>query len=229
MKKWSFAILLPGAAGEALAHSIGGRDAAFVAATHGPAPGPFVYLGAKHMVTGHDHLLFLVAVVFFLHRFRDIALFVTLFALGHSITLLVGVLLDIGLDAHLVDAVIGLSVVYKALDNIGAFEQMIGARPDPRLAVFGFGLVHGLGLATRLQALRLQPEGLIANLLSFNVGVELGQIVALSLVLGIILLWRRSNIFGATALAANWAIMTAGFVLTGVQLANYLHPMIGSA
>ena len=180
------------------------------------------------MVTGYDHLLFLVAVVFFLHRFRDIALFVTLFALGHSITLLVGVLLDIGLDAHLVDAVIGLSVVYKALDNIGAFERMIGARPDPRLAVFGFGLVHGLGLATRLQALRLQPEGLVANLLSFNVGVELGQIVALSLVLGTMLLWRRSNIFGATALAANWAIMTAGFVLTGVQLANYLHPMRGS-
>ena len=105
---------------------------------------------------------------------------------------------------------------------------MIGARPDPRIAVFGFGLVHGLGLATRLQALRLQPEGLVANLLSFNVGVELGQIVALSLVLGSMLLWRRSNIFGATALAANWAIMTAGFVLTGVQLANYLHPMRGS-
>ena len=93
--------------------------------------------------------------------------------------------------------------------------------------MFGFGLVHGLGLATRLQALRLQPEGLIANLLSFNVGVELGQIVALSLVLGIILLWRRSNSFGATALTANWAIMTAGFVLTGLQLATYLYPMGG--
>ena len=207
--------------GEALAHAIGGRDAAFVAAEHGAAPGPFVYLGAKHMVTGYDHLLFLLGVIFFLRRFRDVVLFVTLFSLGHSITLLAGALSGTGLDSHLVDAVIGVSVFYKAFDNLGGFERTVGFRPDPRMMVFAFGLVHGLGLATKLRQLRINPEGLVANLVSFNVGVEVGQVVALSLVLFAIALWRRTRAFATTAVAANGAIMAAGFVLIGYQLAGY--------
>lgn len=205
----------------AFAHAIGGQDAAFVAATRGPAPGPFFYLGAKHMVTGYDHLLFLFGVIFFLTRLREVVLYVTLFSLGHSLTLLSGVLIGFGLDSYLVDAAIGLSVAYKAFDNIGGFERTIGMRPDPRAVVFGFGLVHGLGLATKLEALGLHPEGLLTNLVAFNIGVEFGQVVALAALLAVITVWRRSRRFEGTAVASNFAIMTAGFVLIGLQLAGY--------
>jgi hypothetical protein len=206
---------------EVLAHAIGGRDAAFVAATKGPAPGPFLYLGAKHMVTGYDHLLFLAGVVFFLRRFRDVVLYVSLFSLGHSITLLSGALLGFGLNSYLVDAVIGLSVAYKAFDNLGGFERVAGRRPDPRLMVLLFGLVHGLGLATKLEALRLNRNGLVVNLVSFNVGVEIGQIIALCLVVALLAILRRTRLFTQAAVALNWAIMTAGFVLIGFQLGGY--------
>jgi hypothetical protein len=208
-------------AGPAFAHAIGGSDAAFVTAQHGPAVGPFLYLGAKHMVTGYDHLLFLLGVIFFLRRMRDIVLYVSLFSLGHSITLLSGAFFGFGLNAHLVDAVIGLSVVYKAFDNLSGFESTIGRRPDPRLMVFGFGLIHGLGLATKLEELHLNPEGLVINLLSFNIGVELGQIVALSLLLIVMHVWRRMRWFDRSAIIANWLIMAAGFILIGYQLAGY--------
>lgn len=214
-------LTLAGFADAAYAHAVGGRDAAFVAAVRGPAPGPFLYLGAKHMVTGYDHLLFLLGVIFFLQRFRDIVLYVSLFSAGHSITLLSGVLMGFGLDSYLVDAAIGLSIVYKAFDNLGGFERTIGMRPDPRLIVFGFGLVHGLGLSTKLEKLHLNREGLSANLVSFNVGVEVGQVIALSIILALILAWRRTRIFASTAVAANWAIMTSGFVLMGFQIAGY--------
>lgn len=204
----------------ALAHAIGGSDAAFVRATTGPDPFPFLYLGAKHMVTGYDHLLFLTGVIFFLYRFRQIALYVSLFSLGHSITLLAGVLFKTKVDAHIVDAVIGLSVAWKAFDNLGGFKTALGVQPDNRLIVFGFGLVHGFGLATKLQALHINPHGLVINLVSFNVGVEIGQIIALSLILLIMTAWRRTRLFGKTASLANIALMTAGFVFTIQQVAN---------
>ncbi|WP_404711888.1 HupE/UreJ family protein [Sphingomonas sp. MMS24-J13] len=209
------------AADQAIAHAIGGRDAAFVAATRGPAPGPFLYLGAKHMVTGYDHLLFLAGVVFFLRRFRDVLIYVSLFSLGHSSTLLSGALFGFGLNSWLVDAVIGLSVAWKAFDNLGGFETLVGRRPDPKLMVLLFGLIHGLGLATKLEALKLHREGLVINLLSFNLGVEIGQIVALAIVLALIAGLRRTALFARTAVALNWAIMTSGFVLIGTQLAGY--------
>lgn len=207
--------------GLAAAHAIGGKDAAFVAATHGPDPLPFLYLGAKHMVTGYDHLLFLVGVIFFLFRLRQIALYVTLFSIGHSITLLAGVLLGLHVDPHLVDAVIGVSVVWKAFDNLGGFKSLFGVQPDNRPIVLGFGLVHGFGLATKLQALNLNPNGLVTNLVSFNIGVEIGQILALSLVLLVMTPWRKTAFFRPTAALANWLIMTAGFVFAIHQLAGY--------
>ena len=210
------------AATAAWAHNIGGSDAGFVAATRGPDPIPFAYLGAKHMVTGYDHLLFLVGVIFFLFRLRQIALYVSLFSLGHSITLLAGVFFDLHVDPHLVDAVIGLSVAYKAFDNLGGFVTLTGRQPDPKAAVFGFGLIHGFGLATKLQALNLNPDGLLANLVSFNVGVEIGQIVALSLILLAMTLWRRTRAFEPTAAGANVLLMLAGFVLAGEQVAGYV-------
>ena len=192
-----------------------------VQATNGPDPLPFLYLGAKHMVTGYDHLLFLLGVIFFLFRLRQIALYVTMFSIGHSITLLAGVLLKLHVDAHLVDAVVGISVVWKAFDNLGGIKTLTGYQPDNRPIVLAFGLVHGFGLATKLQALKLNPHGLITNLVSFNVGVEIGQIIALSLILLVMTPWRRTRLFQPTAAAANWLIMTAGFVLATHQFAGY--------
>jgi hypothetical protein len=206
----------------AQAHAIGGKDAQFVRATTAPAPGPFIYLGAKHMVTGLDHVLFLLGVIFLLQRFRQIALYVSLFALGHSITLIAGVLLGVGIDARLVDAAIGVSVFYKAFDNLGGMQALFGQRVDPRAMVFGFGLVHGLGLATKLEELGLNPGGLIANLVSFNVGVELGQLAALGLLLPIVLMLRASRRSAAISIIGNMALMIAGVVLAGDQIARYL-------
>jgi hypothetical protein len=219
----AFASLLAVAfATAALAHNIGGTDAAFVAATRGPDLVPFLYLGAKHMVTGYDHLLFLVGVIFFLFRMRDIVLYVSLFSLGHSITLLAGVYFQIRVEPHLVDAVIGLSVAWKALENLGGFRTLFGVQPDPRAAVFGFGLIHGFGLATKLQALDLNPDGLLANLLAFNVGVEIGQGLALAVILVAMVLWRRTRTFEPMAQGVNVLLMLAGFVLAGHQIAGYV-------
>lgn len=205
-----------------LAHTIAGSDAVFVSGIAGPAAGPFLYLGAKHMVTGYDHLLYLVGVVFFLYRPRDVVLYVSLFTLGHSVTLVGGVLGGLAVDAHLIDAVIGLSVVYKAFENLDGFRQVLGVQPDPRLAVVIFGLFHGLGLATRLQAMALSPEGLVTNLLCFNVGVEIGQVVALLFVVALLLRWRASAAFRQQAFAANTGLMGLGFLLAGYQMAGYL-------
>jgi hypothetical protein len=205
----------------ALAHGVSGKDAGFLAGVHGMAIGPFAYLGAKHMVTGYDHLAFLAGVIFLLYRLRDVALYASLFALGHSTTLLGAVLAGWRADAHIVDAIIGLSVVYKGFENIGGFKA-IGWKLDPRAAVLGFGLVHGLGLATKLQALQLSREGLAANLVAFNVGVELGQLAALSVMVLLFALWRTTRNFGKAVLPANTLLMAAGFILFGYQLAGYV-------
>src|SRR4051794_34105808 len=183
----------------ALAHGVAGKDAAFVAASAGPQVIPFIYLGAKHMVTGYDHLLFILGVVFFLYRLTHVALYVTMFSLGHSITLLTGVLTGIHVNPYLVDAIIGLSVAYKAFDNLGGFQTLLGVQPNTKAAVLVFGLFHGFGLATKLQALKPSRDGLIVNMVSFNVGVEVGQLIALSLMLGLIVWWRRTPSFARTA------------------------------
>ena len=181
---------------------------------------PLMYLGAKHMVTGYDHLLFLAGVIFFLYRLRDVALYATLFAVGHSTTLLLGVLLGIHANPYIVDAIIGLSVVYKALENIGAFRRW-GIPINTRGAVLVFGFAHGFGLSTKLQDLSLSKEGLVGNMVAFNIGVELGQIVALTLILIAFQLWRRTPAFQKGAYAANVLIMMAGFVLFGYQMTGF--------
>jgi hypothetical protein len=207
-------------AGVALAHNISGDDQAFLLRATGAHVGPYVYLGAKHMVTGYDHLLFLAGVIFFLYRLKDVALYVTLFAIGHSTTLLLGVLAGWHVDAFLVDAVIGLSVVYKAFENIGGFRRL-GFEPNMKAAVLFFGFFHGLGLATKLQDLALSQDGLVTNMISFNVGVEIGQLLALSAILLAMNYWRRTASFTRHAYGANVVLLTAGFVLTGLQLTGY--------
>jgi hypothetical protein len=213
-----FALL---ACGAAYAHGIAGEDQAFLLRATGVHIGPYIYLGAKHMVTGYDHLLFLAGVIFFLYRLKDVALYVTLFAIGHSTTLLLGVLAGWHVDAYLVDAVIGLSVVYKAFENLGGFRRL-GFEPNMKAAVLFFGFFHGLGLATKLQDLALSRDGLVTNMVAFNVGVELGQLLALGLMLIVFNLWRRSGAFLRHAFTGNVALMAAGFVLAGFQLTGYL-------
>jgi hypothetical protein len=218
--KLSSAMALLSICAAVFAHGVAGGDAAYLESITGVQVGPLMYLGAKHMVTGYDHLLFLAGVIFFLYRLKDVALYATLFAIGHSCTLLLGVLGGIHANAYVVDAIIGLSVVYKALENIGAFRRW-GIVIDSRAAVLMFGLAHGFGLATKLQDLRLSADGLVGNIISFNVGVELGQLAALSFILLGLQLWRRSESFWKGAYGANVAIMTAGFVLFGYQLTGY--------
>ena len=207
--------------GVAQAHGIAGDDQAFLLRAMGVHIGPYVYLGAKHMVTGYDHLLFLAGVIFFLYRLREVALYVTLFAAGHSTTLLLGVLGGWHVDAYLVDAVIGLSVVYKAFENLGGFRTL-GFEPNTKAAVLFFGLFHGLGLATKLQDLALSRDGLATNMVSFNVGVEIGQLLALGAMLIAFNVWRRSGSFVRHAFAGNVVLMAAGFMLAGFQLTGYL-------
>jgi hypothetical protein len=215
------AISLLLAAGLAFAHGVADRDALFLEQNPGMALVAFAYLGAKHMITGYDHLLYLAGVIFFLYHTRDIALYVTLFAVGHSVTLLAGVLADIHVNVYIVDAIIGLSVVYKAFENLGGFQKFFGWQPNPRAAVFCFGLAHGFGLATKLQALTLSEEGLVANIVSFNVGVEIGQLMALAILLVLINAWRATGGFTRHSTAFNIALMFAGFLLANYQLAGF--------
>ncbi|HUR20283.1 MAG TPA: HupE/UreJ family protein [Vicinamibacterales bacterium] len=204
------------------AHGVSHRDAAFVRTVTGPAPAPFIYLGAKHMVTGYDHLLFLAGVVFFLYRTGEVVRYVSLFTLGHSVTLLVGVWASVPANAYLIDAVIGLSIVYKGFENIGGFEEVFGRRINTQVAVLVFGLFHGFGLATKLQELRLPANGLFTNLFAFNVGVEVGQGLALMGILIALGYWRSKAGFTRHAFVTNTALMAGGFILMGYQLVGFV-------
>jgi hypothetical protein len=215
------ACVLCGVGSVTFAHGVGQADQQFLTNSAGAQIISFIYLGAKHMVTGYDHLLFLFGVIFFLYRIKDVALYVTLFAVGHSTTLLLGVLGGIHVNAYIVDAIIGLSVAYKAFDNLDGFKTLLGFEPAPRTAVLVFGFFHGFGLATKLQELSLSQEGLVANMIAFNVGVEIGQFLALGGILVAMNFWRQSAGFLRHATAANIVLMTAGFVLAGLQIAGY--------
>jgi hypothetical protein len=214
-------VLLLGAT-DACAHAVTQGDKGYIQDISGVHLLPFVYLGAKHMVTGYDHILFLGGVVFFLYRLKDIGLYVSLFALGHSTTMVLGVYFNVGINSYLIDAMIGLSVVYKALDNLGAYQRWFGHQPNTKIATLVFGLFHGLGLATKIIEYEISPDGLVPNLLAFNVGVEVGQLLALSVILIAMGFWRRTASFVRHAYTANVAMMGAGFVLVGMQLTGYL-------
>lgn len=203
------------------AHAVTQGDKGYIQEISGVHLMPFVYLGAKHMVTGYDHILFLLGVVFFLYRLRDVGLYVSLFALGHSATMVLGVYFNIGINSYLIDAIIGLSVVYKALDNLGAYRRWFGFQPNTKVATLVFGLFHGFGLASKIIEYEISPDGLVPNLLAFNLGVEIGQLLALFAILIAMGYWRRTASFVRHAYTANVAMMSAGFVLVGMQLTGY--------
>ena len=225
MNKWivfALAVITLWLTGDAFAHNVSKEDAALIAGKTGVQSALYLWLGAKHMVTGYDHLLFLVGVIFYLKSLRIIALFVSLFALGHSITLISGVWLGLDVNPFLVDAIIGLSVAYKGFDNLQGFDKLFGDSPDQKLAVFIFGLFHGLGLATKLQDLGLAEDGLLANLISFNLGVELGQLVALVAIVLILRLLPPRSEKSSIGTAVNVGLIVAGFALMAYQIGLYL-------
>lgn len=207
----------------AYAHNVTPGDAGYIQEIWGVHIIPFIYLGAKHMVTGYDHILFLFGVIFFLYKFRDVAIYVSLFAVGHSITMLVGVLFGWGVNAYIVDAIIGFSVVYKALDNLGAFQKWFGYQPDTKAATFIFGLIHGTGLATKILEYQISEDGLLPNLLAFNIGVEIGQILALCIILIIMGYLRRSDNFPKYAVSANVVMILLGLALMAQHTFGYIH------
>lgn len=204
------------------AHGVDANTERFLLANQGTAIGAFLYIGAKHMVTGYDHLLFLVGVIFFLFRTRDVLVYVSLFTLGHSLTLFFGVLNTIAVNPYLVDAIIGLSIVYKGFDNLGGFQRVLGFQPNTKIAVMVFGFFHGFGLATKLQKFNLPQTDLWKNLLAFNVGVELGQFVALLFILIALNFWRRHQAFFRFSMATNTLLMMGGLIFFGYQITGYL-------
>jgi hypothetical protein len=216
-----FILLVFSSATLAFAHNVTEGDAGYIQEIWGVHVIPFFYLGAKHMVTGYDHILFLFGVVFFLYRMKAVALYVSLFAIGHSTTMLLGVMLGWGMNAYVVDALIGLSVVYKALDNLGAYQRWFGVQPNTKAATLIFGLIHGTGLATKILDYKIASEGLLPNLLAFNIGVEIGQLMALAVILIAMGFWRRTNRFLHQAYTVNVVMMSLGFILAGYQAVGY--------
>lgn len=208
-------------AGAAAAHNVTEGDAGYIQEIWGVNIIPFLYLGAKHMVTGYDHILFLFGVVFFLYKMKDVGLYVSLFAVGHSTTMLLGVWFGWGINAYVIDAIIGLSVIYKALDNLGAYQRWFGFQPNTKVATLIFGLFHGTGLATKILDYDIASDGLLPNLLAFNVGVEIGQLCALAVILIVMGYWRRKPAFLAQAYTVNVVMMAAGFILFGMQVTGY--------
>ncbi|MBG6129096.1 hypothetical protein IWQ47_000212 [Aquimarina sp. EL_43] len=203
------------------AHGVDDETQSFLLGNKGIAFGPFLYIGAKHMITGYDHLLFLVGVIFFLYKTKEILLYVSFFTIGHSLTLLLGVMADINVNAFLIDAIIALSIVYKGFDNLGGFKQFFKKQPNTKIAVLIFGLFHGFGLATKLQEFKFDKEGLFVNLIGFNIGVEIGQFLALGLVLVLLGIWRRYNSYVKFSNLTNILLMAAGFLLFGFQMTGY--------
>ncbi|WP_127558565.1 HupE/UreJ family protein [Saccharospirillum alexandrii] len=219
---WLFiAICLLFLSTDTFAHAVAEGDKGYIQEITGIHLVSFMYLGAKHMVTGYDHLLFLLGVIFFLYRIQHIAVYVSLFALGHSTTMLLGVYFNIGINSYLIDAIIGLSVVYKALDNLGAYQRWFGIQPNTKAATLIFGLFHGFGLSTKILEYDIATDGLVPNLLAFNVGVEVGQLIALTMILIAMSFWRKTDGFFRHAYSANVAMMSAGFLLIGYQLTGY--------
>lgn len=219
---FAFLVLLLLIADTAHAHSVTLGDKGYIQEITGVKLLPFLYLGAKHMVTGYDHILFLFGVIFFLYGVKQIGTYVSLFAVGHSTTMLAGVYFDFGINSYVIDAVIGFSVVYKALDNLGAFPRWFGVQPSTKAATLVFGFLHGFGLASKIIDYDISPDGLLWNLIAFNVGVEVGQLLALAAILIVMTRWRATPSFGRQAYAVNVLMMTAGFALMGFQVAGLL-------
>jgi len=182
----------------------------------------YIWVGAKHMLTGYDHLLFLAGVIFFLKDFKDILKFITVFTIGHSITLIGGTYVGIQVNEYLIDAVIALSVLYKGFENLDGFQKLFKTNaPNLLVMVFSFGLIHGLGLSTRLQSFDMGQDQFLLKIISFNVGVELGQIAALIPIIFLISKWKKKPSYKSFYKASNVYLIIAGVALFLYQLYLY--------
>ncbi|MGB3608005.1 HupE/UreJ family protein [Psychroserpens sp.] len=181
----------------------------------------YIYVGAKHMLTGYDHILFIIGVVFYLNGFKDIVKFISVFTVGHCITLLGATYLNISINEHVIDAIIALSVVYKGFENLGGFQKIKLKSPNLLMMVFIFGLIHGLGLSTRLQSFDIGNELFLAKIFSFNIGVELGQVIALIPIVMLITYWKTQSSFKAFYQSVNTYLIVAGLLLFAYQLNGY--------
>lgn len=216
MRKRFFAFVLFAIPFLVLAHDVSGGDRQLL---ENGGLWAYIWVGAKHMLTGYDHLLFLVGVIFFLKEFRQIVRFITAFTIGHSITLISATYLQFSVNEYLIDAIIGLSVFYKGFENLGLFQKTLKVDPPHLLnMVFLFGLIHGLGLSARLQSFTVAQEGIFWKILCFNLGVELGQVLALIPMVFVINLWRKKESFEPFFQATNTYLLIAGIVLTAYQL-----------
>lgn len=221
-KSWPALLALLLFSTEAFAHAVTQGDKGYIMEITGVKLIPFLYLGAKHMVTGYDHILFLFGVVFFLYKLKHVAIYVSLFAIGHTTTMLAGVWFGWNVNSYIIDAIIGFSVVYKALDNLGAYQRWFGFQPNTKVATLIFGFFHGFGLATKIIEYNISKDGLLPNLLAFNVGVEIGQLLALGMILIAMSYWRKAAGFWRHAYSANVVMMSLGFMLIGYQLSGLI-------
>lgn len=212
----------------AYAHQVTPGDAGYIQEIWGVKLIPFTYLGAKHMITGYDHILFLLGVIFFLYRMKDVAIYVTLFAVGHTVTMIPGVWFGWGINAFIIDAIIGFSVVYKAVDNMGLLRKWLGFQPNTKAATLIFGLLHGTGLASKIMEYQISEDGLLPNLIAFNVGVEIGQLLALGAILIVISYWRRADGFIRQGYYANILLAIAGVYFMAEQIYGYINSVTGS-
>ncbi|MDH5324699.1 MAG: HupE/UreJ family protein [Gammaproteobacteria bacterium] len=184
----------------------------------------YMWLGATHMLSGYDHLAFVFGIIFFLTTFRDIAKYVTAFTVGHSITLIFATFNAIQLNYFLIDAIIGLSVSYIAFANLDGFRKYFNVNPPNMMfMIVTLGLIHGFGLSTRLQELPLSEDQLLLNIISFNVGIELGQISALAIMLLLIAAWRKSHFFQTFSSITNTSLVVVGAYLFLMQMHGYEH------
>jgi hypothetical protein len=183
----------------------------------------FIYFGAEHMVTGYDHILFLIGIMFFLSNYFDILRFITAFTIAHCITLIFATFYGITANAHLIDAVIAFSVVYKGFENLDGFKKCFSIGPPNLIVmVFIFGLIHGFGLSTKLQEVAV-ASGInlsLFQILSFNIGVEFGQIAVLILVFPLLSMIRGKS-FNKISKISNSMLVIAGIVLFAYQLNGY--------
>ena len=183
----------------------------------------YMWLGATHMLSGYDHLLFVFGIVFFLTSFKEIVKYITAFTVGHSVTLIYATFNGIQIDYFLIDAVIGLSVCYIAFVNIDGFKRLNIRAPNLLFMIAGLGLIHGLGLSTRLQQLPLNQDELLLNIISFNLGIEAGQVLALAIMLLLLRSWRKAHSFKAFSLLSNYTLIFAGGLLFLMQMHGYSH------
>lgn len=183
----------------------------------------YIYIGIIHMLKGYDHLLFLLGIVFLIKSRSQIIKLITAFTLGHSITLIFATINSIQVNSYIIESTIAFSVCYIAFVNLKGFEKLFNIKPlNTLVMVFIFGLIHGLGLSSILQQFPLKSESLLSNIISFNIGIEIGQLIAIFIIYLILSMIKKYSIYNIFKIFVNILIYLAGLFLCYIQIQNYL-------